>query len=513
MLPRSLRLVSPGSMASSRWSGRASASFKAFLQQGEDQASYFPEGLAGDIEKEFEFSGKEQWMHRDASLVVTSWIDAFKNSGKKGSRGVAAGDGTGPYMNIYRYGANVMSDVVDSRLVVEAFSGKLDLMSNDGLGGMPDRMMLIGERGSGKSVVLNQAVLHARKSGWLCMFVPDGFDHSHGGVYVEPTPGKRGLYDNTMMSAELLRGFYRAHADQLNDIPIEEKDVLKKYERHIEKFREKWDLALKVPGRENLNFTEMRAIILGEDYNPDEHDADNELLRDFDFYGLSPSSVGDLVRMGLAFHEYSGLAVMDVVSELKALKRDGMPVLFAVDQFNAWEDMSAFHYRDKALHSRDICVPAALSFLSRKKDTVAEWKVANGLCIAATSFKHAADGGLTTYRDSKSSMPLVVEVPEYSAAEFASALDNYDLRRMTERAPSPGEVEAFRMAVGNNPEKMRLEITKYFYRLSADDDVGGIEAGLEEDDEGLEAAHALAEDSTKNLLDSVIGERQRSPSS
>ena len=41
--------------------------------------------------------------------------------------------------------------------------------------------------------------------------------------------------------------------------------------------------------------------------------------------------------MGLAFHDYSGLAVMDVVKELKVLKRDDMPVLFAVDQFNAWK--------------------------------------------------------------------------------------------------------------------------------------------------------------------------------
>ena len=213
------------------------------------------------------------------------------------------------------------------------------------------------------------------------------------------------------MSAELLRGFYRAHMKQLNDIPVQNKELLKKYERHIEKFREKWELALKVPGRESLNFTEMRAIILGDDYNPAEHDADNDLLKNFEFLDLQPSSVGDLVRMGLAFHEFSGLAVMDVVRELRALKRDDMPVLFAVDQFNSWESMSAYHFRDTALHSRDICVPAALSFLSKKKDTVENWTLANGLCIAATSFKHSTDGGMATYQDCKSSMPLVVEVP------------------------------------------------------------------------------------------------------
>ena len=207
--------------------------------------------------------------------------------------------------------------------------------------------------------------------------------------------------------------------------------------------------------------------------------------------------------MGLAFHEFSGLAVMDVVRELRALKRDDMPVLFAVDQFNSWESMSAYHFRDTALHSRDICVPAALSFLSKKKDTVENWTLANGLCIAATSFKHSTDGGMATYQDCKSSMPLVVEVPEYSAAEFSSVLEHYNLGRMSERAPTHGEVEAFRMAVGNNPAEMQKQITKYFYRLSADDDITDATTEMGDDDEvGLEVS-----ESTRKILDSVIGER------
>ena len=150
-----------------KWSwGRRAASFKAIGQK-----ELLPEGLAGDMEREFEFSGKEEWMQRDVSLVVTGWIDSFKNAGKRGKNVMVTGDGTGPHMNIYRYGANVMSDVVDSRLGVEAFSGKLDLIASDGLGGSPDRVMLVGERGSGKSVVLNQAVLHARKmDGYVCLY-------------------------------------------------------------------------------------------------------------------------------------------------------------------------------------------------------------------------------------------------------------------------------------------------------------------------------------------------------
>jgi hypothetical protein len=471
--------------------------------------------MAGDIRKEFAFTGKTQWMERDASAVVRTWIDGFQSGGKQ--NGIGSSEGSGPHMNIYRYGANVMDDVVDSKLVVDAFSGKLDLMANDGLsGGKPDRMMLIGERGSGKSVVLNQAVLHARKNGWLCMFVPDAFDHSHGGMYVEPVPGKSKLYDNTMMSAELLRGFYRAHADQINDLPVKNKAALDKFKKHIGKFQEKWDLALKVPGREELSFTEMRAIILADDYDPVEHDADNELLRDFQFVGLEPTTIGDLVRMGLAFHEFSGLAVVDVVEEMRTLDSPTMPVLFAVDQYNAWETMSVYHYRDDALHSRDLCVPHALSFVSKKKDTVQSWTVKNGLCLGATSFKDAPEGGLTSYHATKSSIPLVVEIPEYSAAEFSHALQHYELAEKTERAPSQGELEAFRMAVGNNPSEMRLQLTKFFYRLSVEDNIvggsdGGFEGEVDDDFEGLGAAAealAAAEDK-EGLLDSVLGEKNQ----
>ena len=79
---------------------------------------------------------------------------------------MAAGDGTGPHMNIYRYGANVMMMrwiAGYSRSVLR----KLDLMTNDDLG-VPDRMMLIGERGSGKKLCSNK---RSCKKEWMAMHV------------------------------------------------------------------------------------------------------------------------------------------------------------------------------------------------------------------------------------------------------------------------------------------------------------------------------------------------------
>ena len=59
------------------------------------------------------------------------------------------------------------------------------------------------------------------------------------------------------------------------------------------------------------------------------------------------------------------------------------------------------------------------------------------------------------------------------------------------------------MAVGNNPAEMQKQITKYFYRLSADDDIADATTEIGDDDEvGLEVS-----ESTRKILDSVIGER------
>ena len=71
-----------------------------------------------------------------------------------------------------------------------------------------------GKRGMGKSSVLNHAVYHARTRGWICIFLPNGWNHVNGGAFIEPVDevtGVPGLFDNTMMSADLLRDLWYAH--------------------------------------------------------------------------------------------------------------------------------------------------------------------------------------------------------------------------------------------------------------------------------------------------------------
>ena len=51
----------------------------------------------------------------------------------------------------------------------------------------------LGNRGSGKSVVMSQMVMEARKAGWLVLYIPRGRDHVQGGAYIEAVP--RGVYN------------------------------------------------------------------------------------------------------------------------------------------------------------------------------------------------------------------------------------------------------------------------------------------------------------------------------
>jgi len=124
---------------------------------------------------------------------------------------------------------------------------------------LPDKILLTGERGSGKSFILTQAVLHARKADWLVVYVPRGWEQTCEGSYVEPAlvplpeqsvsngdmdiltsmstitkpsvnnplhqqmldnEEKPQVFDNIFQSASALRGLYRAHAKELRATPI-----------------------------------------------------------------------------------------------------------------------------------------------------------------------------------------------------------------------------------------------------------------------------------------------------
>jgi hypothetical protein len=469
--------------------------------------SVLPEGFAGDMNEDIEITGKESWMIRDSSRVLCSIIDAFPAKNKvSSSTEVIAPEGSSKWRNLdldgysnrpeWRscvlngqvYGTNVvetpklkgkLKDNVSSHASIYEQDGKtaenfLSALKDRAGDNVLNKVLVTGPRGVGKSTVLTQAVMHARLSGWLCLFVPNGWDHVQSGAYVEPVRGSKGIYDNALMSSALLRDFYNAHKEQLESINVSDSTVFNKYEKYLAAFTDGWNRAQQVKGREGLNFIQMRELILEEEF-PNEDNLDESILSEYNFLEAEQKSLADLLLLGIAFRDNAGSIVADIVNELKNL--DTVPVLIAVDQYNSWEASSAFTYRGEHVQGFQLSVPSALQFINKKKSETDSFQMKNGMCIAAVSSKHPADGGLTIYKDIANSIPLTLHVPAYSKQEFVSVLSHYSQAKLIDVTLNRSDIATFRTVTGSVGREIRREFVSYFFPLESNNVLEEMEIG------------------------------------
>lgn len=517
--------------------------------EAKDIKQYFPEGLAGEMDAEFEYSGRKSWMIRDSAKLLCRLVDDFDANRRR--RGESSGSGSGSInggsssgsissssnssssgsssisssstggqavykavslpsltdrpewasasMSVSHFGSELMpapadtianpsrlrrtgtgnvGGVVQASPVMAVARGEGSLVDKclqrlrevSGSDAVPAKIMLTGPRGVGKSAALNQMVMHARKRGWLCLFVPRGWDQVQSGSYVEPVAplrgeSARGVLDNPFMSAQVLRGLWMAHSAHLNALPLQFPKETDKYRPYLAKFQEAYDRAKSVSGREKMGFRQMREIVDGDDHVPEQDALDAAVLDGFDYASFSSElkSLGDLCRLGVAFRDLAGSVVMDLVAELRVV--ESVSVLVAVDEYNAWEAPSAFSYRSEAVQGRQICVPHSLRFVSKRKAETEAWTLRNGLCVCATSLSHP-EGRKETFEDVKSSIPLVVRVPAYSRVEFLSAITYYMHQGLVAPGTTAQELLAFRMLAGSNPFVTRKEAVPFFFPIS-----------------------------------------------
>lgn len=365
---------------------------------------------------------------------------------------------------------------------------------------MPDTILLSGPRGVGKSVTLNQAVLYARKKGWLCVFIPDGWSQVQEGSYIEPaiiTEEHANIFsihkmtqeneennsendlnsndtteeyidplletikvfDNHEKSTDVLRSLLAAHASQLRKISIRDLKILNKYDVYISKFKSIYAHTSSFSyGAAKLTFVKYREMILQDDYVPELDMNDEEILKDFDILSFKPKTLEDLLILGIALHDLSGSLFVDLIEELKHV--ESIPILIAVDQYNCWEVPSAFSYNNKSVIGKDLCIPYALNFLSMNKAENKKWSMKNGLCIATTSLKHT-EGKKITYQNTKKSIPLSITVPSYNTMEFLSVVLHYISNQKIPTQIRLEDILALRMYTGSNPRLMRTDSPKY----------------------------------------------------
>ena len=466
----------------------------------EDIKKFLPEGLAEGPLKEFEFSGRSTWMIRDVTKLLTGLIDSYE---------ARAGLPQAKKRSSARFGEDIEVDGLTNRkewenavlrvlvrgtdlinvtpsdnpnkpapVVVREGLDHTKILENclDQIGKkeeFPDKILLTGDRGTGKSVALSQMVYYARKRDWICFYIPNGWDHVQNGAYVEPVTTSKGevKYDNVFMSADALRGFYKAHSKQLKNIPITDKGALEKYASSIEKFGKEWQQMASLPGREKYDFLQMRALIEDENSFEGEDAKDQSILRNYSFVdGKKMETLEDLTLLGIALRDLSGSVVVDLVEELKKLDLPQHPVLLAVDQVNTWQTPSAYHYENKPVMPSDICVPYAFNFMSKKKVIIDDFNIKNGLCVGAVSFKHN-EANKVNFIDAKNSIPLLIRVPTYNQVEFLSSILYYSAHGRIDKSHTLNELLALRTFTASNPRLLRQDATSFLLPITEDENL------------------------------------------
>lgn len=83
--------------------------------------------------------------------------------------------------------------------------------------------LLVGERGTGKTVTMNQIVQWCRSNGWLVLFANNARKWSQLQLSVEPSEFRMNelTFDQPEFAEELLRHFLEAHREQLDTIPLQ----------------------------------------------------------------------------------------------------------------------------------------------------------------------------------------------------------------------------------------------------------------------------------------------------
>ena len=300
--------------------------------------------------------------------------------------------------------------------------------------------------------------------------VVDGYRQAQLGWFVEPymfkdlRPGTEDIFDNSFMSAEVLRSFYRAHSDELAKIAIKNPEVIvPKYMPNVEAMREKWDRT-KLIASEGSGFIEIRRLIEGDDNFEQEDDRDRDILKDFDLFEFEVKTLKDLILLGLIVRDFAGAISMDLIDQLKALKTHW--VLFAVDGYNVWESPSAYQYEYKVVKPKQMCIPYMLNFLAPHKAEMSGWKHTNGIAIGACTFKHPE--GTDIYEDKFKSFHTVIKMPSYSSIEYLSAMRKYlETSAYIDEFATTQELIAFRMFCASNPRLVRTESAAYFLPLSS----------------------------------------------
>ena len=167
----------------------------------------------------------------------------------------------------------------------------------------------------------------------MVLYIPNGWAHSQGGSYVQPAliekePFKSGIeyrapkklskdelvamakpvttptdektiFDNHEMSADALRGFWRAHHNELRQIPIRDTSIMDKYLPYRADFETYLNRILALdPANDTRAFVDLRAQVEGDDSFSALDSQDVDVLKEFRYQDFQAKTLEDLALLG-----------------------------------------------------------------------------------------------------------------------------------------------------------------------------------------------------------------------
>ncbi|KAF0699756.1 Aste57867_9683 [Aphanomyces stellatus] len=201
--------------------------------------------------------------------------------------------------------------------------------------------VLDGERGTGKTVALIQAVNFARENGWIVLHVPHAREWVNDAPYVTKSAHIEGKFDIDVVGMDILKQLIECHGEQLATLSVRGDYGAHYYPRSF----------AKKPKSESE-------------------------------YDKSSLTLLDICENGLKDDLLTCKAVLDLKAELAQVTE--FPVLIAIDEYNTWFRKTVFGYEGVDVKPEDITLIDALRDVD-ESGYRADRALKNGLFLAATT--------------------------------------------------------------------------------------------------------------------------------
>jgi hypothetical protein len=104
---------------------------------------------------------------------------------------------------------------------------------------------------------------------------------------------------SSCLDLQALRGFWRAHAEQLRAIPLRDTAIMDKYATYLGDVRERFEQRRQTERDwAKATFIKQRAVMMGDDHAAVFDALDEPVLKDFNFVGFEGKTLEDLAKLG-----------------------------------------------------------------------------------------------------------------------------------------------------------------------------------------------------------------------